>query len=115
MNSFNEYVFRGKVDTALDTVRKILETTKHPARAADVPHVYDDKYGLVEAGEQGGARGDQQRTRGVWCEWCGARRHAQLGQSKQSDFFLFFFLLFDLTESSQSVRSNWFQRNDASL
>jgi hypothetical protein len=29
-------------------VRKILDTTKHPARAADVPHTYDDKYGLVE-------------------------------------------------------------------
>jgi hypothetical protein len=48
MNSFSEYTFRAQVDDALDTVRKILDTTKHPARAADVPHVYDDKYGLVE-------------------------------------------------------------------
>ena len=49
MNSFQDYQFRAAVDEALTTVRKILETTKHPARAADVPHVYDDKYGLVEA------------------------------------------------------------------
>ena len=48
MNSFQEYQFRSAVDEALTTVRKILDTTKHPARAADVPHVYDDKYGLVE-------------------------------------------------------------------
>jgi len=48
MNSFSEYTFRAKVDDALDTVRKILDTTKHPARPADVPHTYDDKYGLVE-------------------------------------------------------------------
>ena len=48
MNSFQDYQFRSAVDEALTTVRKILDTTKHPARAADVPHVYDDKYGLVE-------------------------------------------------------------------
>ena len=48
MNSFSDYEFRAKVDAALETVRKILDTTKHPARPADVPHVYDDKYGLVE-------------------------------------------------------------------
>lgn len=48
MNSFTDYEFRAKVDAALDTVRKILDTTKHPARPADVPHVYDDKYALVE-------------------------------------------------------------------
>ena len=48
MNSFSDYQFRAKVDEALDTVRKVLDTTKHPARAADVPHQYDDKYALVE-------------------------------------------------------------------
>jgi hypothetical protein len=48
MNSFSEYTFRAQVDDALDTVRKILDTTKHPARPADVPHTYEDKYGLVE-------------------------------------------------------------------
>jgi hypothetical protein len=48
MNTFQDYQFRATVDEALSTVRKILDTTKHPARAADVPHVYDDKYGLVE-------------------------------------------------------------------
>jgi hypothetical protein len=48
MNSFDEMQFRATVDRALVTVSKILDTTKHPARAADVPHVYDDKYGLVE-------------------------------------------------------------------
>ena len=29
-------------------VRTILDTTKHPQRPADTPHVYEDKYGLVE-------------------------------------------------------------------
>jgi hypothetical protein len=48
MNRFDEMQFRATVDRALVTVSKILDTTKHPARAADVPHVYDDKYGLVE-------------------------------------------------------------------
>jgi len=48
MNTFQDYQFRATVDEALSTVRKILDTTKHPARAADVPHLYDDKYGLVE-------------------------------------------------------------------
>jgi hypothetical protein len=48
MNRFDEMQFRATVDRALVTVSKILDTTKHPARAADVPHVYDDKFGLVE-------------------------------------------------------------------
>eukprot|EP01108_Squamamoeba_japonica_P001167 TRINITY_DN1469_c0_g1_i4.p1 TRINITY_DN1469_c0_g1~~TRINITY_DN1469_c0_g1_i4.p1 ORF type:complete len:617 (+),score=97.80 TRINITY_DN1469_c0_g1_i4:47-1852(+) len=48
MNSFQEHVFRAKVDDTLKTVRTILDTTKHPARPADVPHAYDDKYSLVE-------------------------------------------------------------------
>ena len=48
MNSFIDYEFRSRVDSALETVRKILDTTKHPARPADVPHAYDDKYALVE-------------------------------------------------------------------
>ncbi len=68
MNTFQDHVFRAKVDDALKTVRTILDTTKHPgngrisekrhtrvslditllARPADVPHAYDDKYSLVE-------------------------------------------------------------------
>ena len=48
MNTFQDAVFRSKIDAALTTVRTILDTTKHPQRAADVPHKYDDKYGLAE-------------------------------------------------------------------
>jgi hypothetical protein len=48
MNTFTDYAFRAQVDDALETVRKILDTTKHPVRPADVPHTYDDKFDLVE-------------------------------------------------------------------
>ena len=48
MNSFQDAVFRAKVDEALRTVRTILDTNKHPARLGDVPHRYDDKYGMAE-------------------------------------------------------------------
>lgn len=34
MNTFQDHVFRQKVDSALLTVRTILDTTKHPQRMA---------------------------------------------------------------------------------
>jgi hypothetical protein len=49
MNDFSEIQFRAKVDDALDTVRRILHTTKHPVRAADVAHTYSDKFAMVES------------------------------------------------------------------
>jgi hypothetical protein len=49
MNDFSELEFRAKVDSALDTVRRLLDTTKHPVRAADVAHTYADKFALVES------------------------------------------------------------------
>ena len=48
MQAFQDVVFRAKVDDALRTVRTILSTAKHPQRMADVPHKYDDKYGMAE-------------------------------------------------------------------
>jgi hypothetical protein len=47
--SFDESAFRRNVDEAMQTVVRIVTATKHPARAGDVPHSYDDKFSLVEA------------------------------------------------------------------
>lgn len=38
MSSFDEYRFRSKVDEALKKVRKVLDNTRDPKLAADVPH-----------------------------------------------------------------------------
>lgn len=48
MSAFNDLAFRAQIDAALLVVRKVLDTTKHPARLADVPHSYDDKFAQVE-------------------------------------------------------------------
>ncbi len=48
MESYNEIEFRRRVDAALVRVRKVLENTRNPQYAADVPHTYDDKFALVE-------------------------------------------------------------------
>eukprot|EP01122_Echinamoeba_exundans_P013036 TRINITY_DN5621_c0_g6_i1.p1 TRINITY_DN5621_c0_g6~~TRINITY_DN5621_c0_g6_i1.p1 ORF type:complete len:1099 (+),score=366.81 TRINITY_DN5621_c0_g6_i1:411-3707(+) len=48
MEEFSEWQFQELVDLALAKVRTILHTTRSPAVAADVPHKYDDKYGLAE-------------------------------------------------------------------
>jgi hypothetical protein len=48
VSSFSEHEFRRRVDAALERVRTILETTRHPQYAADVPHEYEDKYLLAE-------------------------------------------------------------------
>jgi hypothetical protein len=47
--NFNEHAFRQKVDKALTTIKKVLENTRSPQLAADVPHRYDDKYLLAES------------------------------------------------------------------
>ena len=102
MNSFQDYQFRAAVDEALTTVRKILETTKHPARAADVPHVYDDKYGLVEAASKAAlvATSNALEVFGA----SGAALDGMRNWVKANKVTFFFFLSpLDLTESSQSV------------
>lgn len=48
MDSFDDYRFRSQVDSALATVKTVLDNTRSPTYAADVPHKYDDKYGLAE-------------------------------------------------------------------
>src|SRR5262245_15138244 len=48
MRAYNESELRSKVDAALLRVRTILENTRNPQYADDVPHVYDDKYLLAE-------------------------------------------------------------------
>lgn len=48
MNPYNESRFRSQVDSALKSVRTVLENTRHPQYPADVPHQYDDKYSLAE-------------------------------------------------------------------
>merc|ERR1712000_68707 len=48
MDNFNEAVFRAKVDSALATVRTILDTTKYPQRPLEGTHEYEDKYLTVE-------------------------------------------------------------------
>lgn len=50
MNPYAEHQFKAKIDAALRTIRKILDNTRNPETAADVPHAYDDKYVLAEVG-----------------------------------------------------------------
>ncbi|MCC6526489.1 MAG: hypothetical protein IT373_27825, partial [Polyangiaceae bacterium] len=48
MGSYDESELRSLVDAALGRIKTILEHTKNPCYAADVPHRYDDKFHLVE-------------------------------------------------------------------
>jgi hypothetical protein len=48
MSHFDDYQFRQKVDRALNKVKTILHNARNPEYAADVPHSYDDKFGLAE-------------------------------------------------------------------
>jgi len=43
-----EQLVKSKVSTALENVRRILETTRDPQFPADVPHAYEDKFTLTE-------------------------------------------------------------------
>lgn len=45
---FDESRFRRQVDSALQRIRTVLDITRAPQYPADVPHAYDDKYGLAE-------------------------------------------------------------------
>ena len=116
MNSFQDYQFRAAVDEALTTVRKILETTKHPARAADVPHVYDDKYGLVEAASKAALVATANAL-----EVFGASGAALDGMrnwvkaNKVSSFFSLFFRPRSDRSSRSRCRFNSFLRSGASL
>jgi hypothetical protein len=49
MESYDETRLRAGVDAALKSVRTILDNTRNPQYAADVPHRYEDKYLLAEA------------------------------------------------------------------
>src|SRR5262249_1600105 len=48
MESYDEAVFKARVDAALRRIRTILDNTPNPQYPADVPHRYDDKYPLAE-------------------------------------------------------------------
>ncbi len=48
MESYREHELEAKVDAALRRIRAVLDNTKNPQWAADVPHRYDDKYLLAE-------------------------------------------------------------------
>ena len=48
MQSYDESIFRSRIDDALKRVRTLLEVTRNPRYPADVPHRYGDKYRLVE-------------------------------------------------------------------
>lgn len=47
MDNFNEAVFRSKVDSALTTVRTILDTTKHPQRPSEGKKKKNSKKNLI--------------------------------------------------------------------
>jgi len=46
--SYNEHVFKAKIGQTLIEIKKILDNTRNPVLAEEVPHVYDDKYILAE-------------------------------------------------------------------
>eukprot|EP00026_Physarum_polycephalum_P002207 Phypoly_transcript_02212.p1 GENE.Phypoly_transcript_02212~~Phypoly_transcript_02212.p1 ORF type:complete len:944 (+),score=196.07 Phypoly_transcript_02212:68-2899(+) len=48
MDTFNENVFRTRVDKALGKVKTILDNTRNPQYPTDVHHEYEDKYVLSE-------------------------------------------------------------------
>ena len=48
MEEFDEYRFQTKLDAALQRIRTVLDTSRQPQLAADVPHEYADKYELAE-------------------------------------------------------------------
>src|SRR4051812_42367785 len=45
---YDEARMNMQFSAALATVKQILNTTRHPQFAMDVPHVYQDKYSLAE-------------------------------------------------------------------
>jgi hypothetical protein len=48
MHDYNESELKSRIEAALKRVRQILDHTRNPQLAEDVPHVYDDKYALAE-------------------------------------------------------------------
>eukprot|EP01041_Mallomonas_annulata_P011070 gene11070-23135_t len=42
--NFDENFFRNKVANAINHVRRVLDTNKHPQYASDIRHAYEDKY-----------------------------------------------------------------------
>jgi hypothetical protein len=47
--SWDEASFRKQVDKCIEVVRMLLHNTRQPQYAADVPHVYLDKYMLADS------------------------------------------------------------------
>ena len=47
-SDYNEARFRRRVSKAIMSARKILDTTRKPTYADEIPHLYDDKYSLSE-------------------------------------------------------------------
>lgn len=45
---FDEHGFRRKVDSALASVRRVLDATRNPEYPTEVDHAYSDKYGIAE-------------------------------------------------------------------
>ncbi len=48
MSYYNENTFRSRVDQAMVQVKQILDNTRNPTVASDVPHEYTDKYLLAQ-------------------------------------------------------------------
>src|SRR3989338_1353689 len=48
LDEYRAAEFRRKVADALETVRRVLDTSRHPELADEVKHTYSDKFGLVE-------------------------------------------------------------------
>mmetsp|Transcript_37829 Transcript_37829/g.100542 ORF Transcript_37829/g.100542 Transcript_37829/m.100542 type:complete len:938 (+) Transcript_37829:111-2924(+) len=48
MADFSEVYFRQKLDAAAHKVKQILDNTRNPVFASDVPHRYEDKFFLAE-------------------------------------------------------------------
>jgi hypothetical protein len=48
MQSFDEARFKQQVSAALTRIRTVLDVARSPQYPADVPHRYEDKYGLAE-------------------------------------------------------------------
>jgi hypothetical protein len=75
-------------------VRKILDTTKHPARAADVPHTYDDKYGLVEQASKAAIVATAMHSRCLASSGAALDGMRNWVKANKVTFFFFFFFFF---------------------
>ena len=77
LQDFNEAQFRIRIDKALARVKTLLENSRNPQYATEVPHKYDDKYLLADTATNGAIRAHL-----VTLEQLGLTG-AQLGQLKE--------------------------------